>query len=233
MSKSVSGKLDVTLVGGGMIVHDQILPSIYHLQRQGRVGSIKICATRSASLRKLAEEPVFDEAFPGQSFEAFPSLDADPDESNPDLFRKVIAAARPGQLVVVAVPDHLHADVIRTALNHDQHVLAVKPLVPTYAEALEIEHLAHPRGSLSRRLGLARKAAGIQQRLGGQNYLRSPAADAAGQVPGRSTANAATADQILAGHGGTSPGSVLPPNLSSRGVGGIRLYPHEFHRDHL
>ena len=28
--------VDVTIVGGGMITHDQILPSIYHLQRTGR-----------------------------------------------------------------------------------------------------------------------------------------------------------------------------------------------------
>ena len=28
----------VTVVGGGMITNDQILPSLYHMQRQGRIG---------------------------------------------------------------------------------------------------------------------------------------------------------------------------------------------------
>jgi predicted dehydrogenase len=52
----------------------------------------------------------------------------------------------PDNLVIVAVPDHLHAQVIRAALEHQQHVLTVKPLVPTYAEAVEIRQLAWSRG---------------------------------------------------------------------------------------
>jgi hypothetical protein len=37
-------KLDVTIVGGGMITNDLLLPSLYHLQRTGAVGPIRICA---------------------------------------------------------------------------------------------------------------------------------------------------------------------------------------------
>ena len=37
-------RLEVVIVGGGMITHDQILPSIYHLQRLGLVGAIRVCA---------------------------------------------------------------------------------------------------------------------------------------------------------------------------------------------
>ena len=36
----------VLIVGGGMITHDQLLPSLYHLQRKGRVG--EICRLRVA-----------------------------------------------------------------------------------------------------------------------------------------------------------------------------------------
>ncbi len=143
-----NAKLEVVVVGGGMITHDQILPSLYHLQRQGVIGSIRICALNSAPLRTLAESPRFAEAFPGQSFEAFPALDSPPDFVQPDLFRRVIALLPPDNLVVVAVPDHLHAQVIRVALEHSQHVLTVKPLVPTYAEAAEIRQLAWSRGLL-------------------------------------------------------------------------------------
>ena len=49
------GKPQVLIVGGGMITHDQILPSLYHLQRLGQVGSIRICALNSPPLRALAE----------------------------------------------------------------------------------------------------------------------------------------------------------------------------------
>ncbi|MHC4402801.1 MAG: Gfo/Idh/MocA family protein [Planctomycetota bacterium] len=146
MNTETPRPIDVVIIGGGMITHDQILPSIYHLAREGVVGSIKICALNSAPLVELAESEAFRESFPGQSFDPFPALDAPPDQMHPDLFREVVASLPPHNLVVAAVPDHVHDVVIREALNHDQHVLAVKPLVPTYAQAIAIEKLARGRG---------------------------------------------------------------------------------------
>jgi D-galacturonate reductase len=141
-------KLDVVVVGGGMITHDQILPSLYHLRRQGRLGAIQVCALNSPPLAALAGSPRLAEAFPGCSFEALPGLDEPPEKTYPDLFKEVIARLRPRNLVVVAVPDHFHEPVVRTALEHDQHVLCVKPLVPTYSQALAIERFARGRGLL-------------------------------------------------------------------------------------
>ena len=141
-------KLEVVVVGGGMITHDQILPSLYHLQRIGRIGLIKISALNSAPLVALARSERLAEAFPGQQFEPFPSLSEPPDRLFPDLFREVIAQLPPYNLVVVAVPDHLHDMVIREALAHDQHVLCVKPLVPSYRQAAQIEQIARQKGLL-------------------------------------------------------------------------------------
>ncbi len=145
MSKP-SQRLEIVIVGGGMITNDQILPSLYHLQRQNTIGPIKISALNSAPLAELAASERFADAFPGQGFEPFPSLDVPQDKMHPDLFKEVIASLSPGNLVVVAVPDNFHSAVIRVALEHDQHVLAVKPLVPTYAEAAEIEEIALAKG---------------------------------------------------------------------------------------
>ncbi len=139
-------KLDVVIVGGGMITHDQILPSLYHLQRLDQVGAITVCALNSAPLRALAEATRLGEAFPGQGFRALPSLTEPPERMFPDLFQEALAALPPGNLVVVAVPDHMHDAVIRAALEHGQHVLSVKPLVLKYAQAVEIERRAHAAG---------------------------------------------------------------------------------------
>lgn len=138
----------VVVVGGGMITHDQILPSLYHLQRTGQIGSIKVCALNSAPLRALADSSRLKEGFPGQAFEASPSLEEPADAMYPDLYREVIAAMPKRNVVVVAVPDHFHDPVIRAALENDQHVLSVKPLVPTYAESIAIEKMARERGLL-------------------------------------------------------------------------------------
>lgn len=137
--------IDVTVVGGGMIVHDQLLPSLYHLQRTGAIGSLQIVDATNKRMRDLVSER-FQQAFPGQSFKAHPDLSEDADKVQPDLFQKIIAALPPRTLVVNATPDHMHNRIIRFALEHDQHVLSVKPLVQKISDALEIEGMARERG---------------------------------------------------------------------------------------
>ncbi len=129
-----------------MIAKDQILPSLYHLQRLDVVGPIRIVARRSKMLRELAETPGLLGGFPGQSFEAHPPLSEEPGKSHPDLYRKIIEQMPPGQMVIVATPEQTHNEIIRFALEHDQHVLSVKPLVMTHQDAADIEQIARDRG---------------------------------------------------------------------------------------
>jgi D-galacturonate reductase len=136
----------VTVVGGGMITADQLLPSLFHLQRTGMVGGITVSALSSAPLNALAKEPELAAAFPGQRFTPLPALSEPPENLFPDLFRAAIRAMPPRQIVVVAVPDPLHHEVVMAALGRDQHVLCVKPLALTRAHAVEIEQTARERG---------------------------------------------------------------------------------------
>ncbi|MBI5385947.1 MAG: Gfo/Idh/MocA family oxidoreductase [Verrucomicrobia bacterium] len=138
--------LDVTIIGGGMITHDLILPSVYHLQRLGRVGKLTVCALNSAPLRALIDSAELQQAFPGQSFEAEPSLSEEPTRMFPCLYEEILARQAPHQAVIVAVPDQFHYKVVKTALRQDQHVLCVKPLVLTYDQAHELEQLARDWG---------------------------------------------------------------------------------------
>jgi predicted dehydrogenase len=142
----VSAKLQVCIVGGGMITQVQILPSIYQLQRLGVVGEIGVCALNSPPLRDLANDALLRRAFPGFGFKAYPALDADPQKKFPDLFKEVIAGLPPQNIVVVAVPDQLHEGVIREALRHNQHICCVKPLVLKYDQAVAIEEEAYAKG---------------------------------------------------------------------------------------
>lgn len=142
----MSNKPQVCIVGGGMITQVQILPSIYHLQRLGVVGEIDICALNNAPLNALAQDETLRKAFAGHSFTAHPSLDADPAQNFPNLYRQVIEKLPEDCIVVVAVPDPVHYEVIKTALASGQHVCCVKPLVLEYAQAVEIERLAYENG---------------------------------------------------------------------------------------
>ncbi len=53
----MSKPMEVTIVGGGMITNDLLLPSIYHLQRTGVVGDIHVCALNAPPLRALRANP--------------------------------------------------------------------------------------------------------------------------------------------------------------------------------
>jgi D-galacturonate reductase len=134
---------DVLIVGGGMITHDQILPSVFHLQREGKIAGISVVAQHRRTVQRLQDTPLWAKAFPGQTFRAYP---VSGDGPQPALYRDVITGMKPGNVVVAAVPDQLHFDVVMTALQAGQHVCCVKPLVLTARESLTIEREAYSRG---------------------------------------------------------------------------------------
>ena len=139
-------KLDVTIVGGGMITNDLILPSVYQLQRVGVVGQIHICALNSPPLKELKGNSELQPAFPGQEFTAHPDLSEPAEKNFPDLFKEVIGDMAERQAVIVALPDPLHYGAVMEALRANQHVLCVKPLVLSYDHAEEVRKTAYDRG---------------------------------------------------------------------------------------
>ena len=142
----MGNKLNVTIVGGGMITGDLLLPAVYHLQRIEVIGNINVCALSSEHLKLLKEKKDLLAAFPGQDFISYPLISETPAKSFPNLYKEVVAKNGSHQLVIVAVPDDLHYEVIMHALNCDQHVLCVKPLVLKYSQAEEITKVAYNKG---------------------------------------------------------------------------------------
>ncbi len=145
LTPSPTEPLDITIIGSGMIVHDQILPSLYHLQRIGQLGRIQIVTASSTRLRDLRSKR-FAQAFPGQSFQPHPNPSADPADRQSDRYRSIITQMPPQQIVFIATPDPLHFDMARFALEHEQHVICVKPLVQTISDAATLQALAWQRG---------------------------------------------------------------------------------------
>jgi D-galacturonate reductase len=137
----------VSVIGGGMITRTQLLPTLYHMQRQQEIGDIRICALDAKPILEMQQDAALHQAFPGQSFLPFPDpLKAAAGESYPDLYREVLKSAPRGSIAVVAVPDHFHYAVLKAALENDLHVCVVKPLVLQHKQAHEIEKIAHDRG---------------------------------------------------------------------------------------
>jgi predicted dehydrogenase len=126
---------DILIAGAGMIVHDQILPSLYHLQRLGRLRSITVCARRAESIQSLRDSPALSRAFPDQNFAA-----------TTEPFLQALRNLASAQIAFIAVPDHLHYDFIMAALAHNQHVCTVKPLVLEAHQSARIAAEAQQRG---------------------------------------------------------------------------------------
>lgn len=118
----------IAVLGGGMITHDQILPSLYELQRRGVAGDILVNARHADKLDSLEQSPTLREAFPDS---AFRRVIGD--------YGQAIRELPPRSIVVVALPDQLHYDAIQQSLAAGQHVIAVKPLVLRAAESEAIE----------------------------------------------------------------------------------------------
>jgi predicted dehydrogenase len=137
--------IDVLIIGAGMIVHDLILPSVYHLQRTGYVREVAVCGTRASSLQALKDNRVIKEAFPGQDFTPHPSPDSIPGD-NRDLYKNVLAEMEPYQTVVIALPDQLHYQVVMDSLDDHQHVLCVKPFVLKHHQGVELANKARENG---------------------------------------------------------------------------------------
>jgi predicted dehydrogenase len=116
-------KFNVTVIGGGMIVADQILPSLQQLQRWGRLGNITICARSKSKLDAL-----------GGGFTPTTAP-----------YREVLANCAERNLAIIALPDVLHFDATMAALEAQQHVICVKPLVQKVQQAQIIERAARDR----------------------------------------------------------------------------------------
>jgi len=141
--------MDAIIIGGGMIVHDQILPSFYQLQRIGLVGEIAVCARRESTLAALEGSDAIRGAFPGHEFRScvgsYGEVLTRPIENRPQDATLRDKNKHQG-ICVVALPDHLHGGAILRALECGYDVISVKPLVLTVAESVRIENEARQRG---------------------------------------------------------------------------------------
>ena len=136
----------VLVIGAGMIVRDQILPTLLQMRRENAVGEVTVCSQRNRSLEALRDDSTLKRAFPDCGFEIRTVPRARADTPHPESYKSALAELPARSIVVVAVPDQAHYRIVMDALRHDQHVCCVKPLVLNLEESREIETIARERG---------------------------------------------------------------------------------------
>lgn len=134
------GKVDVCLIGGGMISEEVILPTVFQERLRGRVNRVLVCSLNAAIIKHLQE------VFPNERFIPYPDPAKEPlDKNMPDLYKQAIADLGPHGLVIVATPDHLHTPMVLAALEANYDVVCMKPLCLKTAEAHQIMELANKK----------------------------------------------------------------------------------------
>jgi predicted dehydrogenase len=139
----------IGVVGSGMIMEDQNGPAIAQMVWRGVIGQVHIAAQGSASLRKLLGLPWWGERFPELPkgwVTTYPSLETDPSLRRPDFYRDMYRALPRGSVVMIAVPDPSHEQLILEALEAGFHVVTVKSLCTSYEGTLKIRDLAREKG---------------------------------------------------------------------------------------
>ena len=95
--------LDLTIIGAGMIVNDLLLPAALQMRREGVIGHITVVDMRSSAVAALRDSESIKRCFPDQSFDTCPAP-GEPDSTDPELYKKVLARQKPYQMVIIALP---------------------------------------------------------------------------------------------------------------------------------
>jgi D-galacturonate reductase len=133
-------RMNVLLIGGGMISQEVVLPTLFQERRRGVVGEIAVSALNSGIIQQCRE------AFPNKEFTGHPDPDRyKPDDNHPEMYKKAMDKLGDHGVVVVATPDHLHTRMALDAIEAGCDVIVMKPLCLKVREAHQIIEAAEKK----------------------------------------------------------------------------------------
>lgn len=139
---SSSTKVNVLVIGGGMICEEATLPAVFQQRRAGNVGSVAVVSRRAATIARLRE------LFPDEPFDGFPAPGAAEDEAGvPDGYKQCLTNLHEPGLVYVTTPDHMHTQMVLDAVAAGHDVVCMKPLCLKVDEARLIAAAAREAGA--------------------------------------------------------------------------------------
>ncbi|HUT34854.1 MAG TPA: Gfo/Idh/MocA family oxidoreductase [Planctomycetota bacterium] len=135
-------KVDVLVIGGGMICEDCVLPTIFQERRRGNVGRVTIVSLNSGIIQRLRS------VFPNEEFVGVPDPATSPPEKNvPDGYKALLGQMGENGLAYVTTPDHLHTRMVLDSIQAGLDVVCMKPLCLKVAEAWQIIEAARERNA--------------------------------------------------------------------------------------
>jgi len=124
-------KLNVTVIGGGMITRQVILPTIIQEKKKGKISSIVVASRTRDTIEQLIK------LFPDVNIKGYPEKDQDS-----HAWKTAIKETEKPSIIIIATPDDLHAEMALFAIEHSHHVIVQKPLCLTVNDAYNIMNSA-------------------------------------------------------------------------------------------
>lgn len=130
---SWDNRMNVLVIGGGMISQEVVIPTLLQERMRGVVGELHVSALNAGIIKQC------EALFPGGQFRGYP----DPakhaeDESHPTMYEQAMAELGDHGVVVVATPDHLHTEMTLQAIASGCDVIVMKPLCLKVEEAHQV-----------------------------------------------------------------------------------------------
>jgi len=121
-------KLNVLVIGGGMITQQVILPLLIEEKEKGKISSIAVASRRKSTIEQLSA------LFPKAKIKGYPEKK----DQDPDGWEIAIEELEKPGVVIVATPDDLHAEMTLAAIEQHHDVIVQKPLCLTVGDAKNI-----------------------------------------------------------------------------------------------
>ena len=134
-------KVNILVIGGGMICEEATLPAIFQQKKQGNVGKVTIVSLNSAIISRLRT------VFPKEEFDGVPDpKTTSADKNLPDGYKECLQKLEKPGLVYVTTPDHLHTQMILDSIAAGHDVVSMKPLCLKVDEGRKIVKAANEAG---------------------------------------------------------------------------------------
>ncbi|MEL0114693.1 MAG: Gfo/Idh/MocA family oxidoreductase [Gammaproteobacteria bacterium] len=144
-------KIDLIIIGAGLYVCGKgtngfgtILPAIFEWERDNnKIANLFCVSTSNLSAKQLLKKGKELTSKTGVkiNIKAYPQSN----KKNPQSYKEVIKKLKKPACAIVAVPDHLHYEVIKDCLLSGLHTLVVKPFTSTYEEGADLVRLAEKK----------------------------------------------------------------------------------------
>ncbi|MEK9779872.1 MAG: Gfo/Idh/MocA family oxidoreductase, partial [Gammaproteobacteria bacterium] len=144
-------KIDLIIIGAGLYVCGKgtngfgtILPAIFEWERDNnKIANLFCVSTSNLSAKQLLKKGKELTSKTGVkiNIKAYPQSN----KRNPQSYKEVIKKLKKPACAIVAVPDHLHYEVIKDCLLSGLHTLVVKPFTSTYEEGADLVRLAEKK----------------------------------------------------------------------------------------